>query len=139
MKGWWRLSASSTPVRFAFGASRARAAPECACCCSTLECALGMVGVVLTAALAHWSGWLVPVAVLLYLLIVIPIALLCGFWQAVIVSLTAVVAQSYLNAGAPAVEPGGGPGELGDAAGVCAGGAGGEPAFFAGDGACAGG
>jgi two-component system sensor histidine kinase KdpD len=58
-----------------------------------------MVGVVLTAALAHWSSWLVPVAVLLYLLIVIPIALLCGFWQAVIVSLTAVVAQSYLNAG----------------------------------------
>ncbi|MGA2850518.1 MAG: ATP-binding protein [Terracidiphilus sp.] len=76
---------------------------------STLECALGMVGVVLTAAVAHWSAWLVPVAVLLYLLIVIPIALLCGFWQAVIVSLTAVVAQSYLNAGGglsnPAADP----------------------------------
>jgi two-component system sensor histidine kinase KdpD len=76
---------------------------------STLECALGMVGVVLTAAVAHWSSWLVPVAVLLYLLIVIPIALLCGFWQAVIVSLTAVVAQSYLNAGGglsnPAADP----------------------------------
>ena len=64
-----------------------------------------MVGVVLTAALAHWSGWLVPVAVLLYLLIVIPIALLCGFWQAAIVSLTAVVAQSYLTTGQPLSNP----------------------------------
>jgi two-component system sensor histidine kinase KdpD len=64
-----------------------------------------MVGVVLTAAVAHWSGWLVPVAVLLYLLIVIPIALLCGFWQAVIVSLTAVVAQSYLTTGSPVSNP----------------------------------
>jgi two-component system, OmpR family, sensor histidine kinase KdpD len=66
---------------------------------------LGMVGVVLTAALAHWSGWLVPVAVLLYLLIVIPIALLCGFWQAVIVSLTAVVAQSYVTTSEPLSNP----------------------------------
>jgi two-component system sensor histidine kinase KdpD len=65
----------------------------------TLECALGIVGVVLAAAVAHWSGWLVPVAVLLYLLIVIPIALFCGFWQALIVSLSAVVAHSILNAG----------------------------------------
>jgi two-component system sensor histidine kinase KdpD len=72
---------------------------------STLECMLGMVGVVLTAALAHWSGWLVPVAVLLYLLIVIPIALLCGFWQAVIVSLTAVVAQSYVTTSEPLSNP----------------------------------
>jgi two-component system, OmpR family, sensor histidine kinase KdpD len=87
-------------VRFAFGASRRRGRGRgTRLLLSTLECALGMVGVVLTAALAHWSSWLVPVAVLLYLLIVIPIALLCGFWQAVIVSLTAVVAQSYLNAG----------------------------------------
>ena len=87
-------------MRFAFGASRRRGRGRgTRLLLSTLECALGMVGVVLTAALAHWSSWLVPVAVLLYLLIVIPIALLCGFWQAVIVSLTAVVAQSYLNAG----------------------------------------
>src|ERR1700722_12248710 len=92
------MSASSTPVRFIFGARRGRGSGM-RLLLSTLECALGMVGVVLTAALAHWSGWLVPVAVLLYLLIVIPIALLCGFWQAVIVSLTAVVAQGYLNAG----------------------------------------
>jgi len=104
------LSAGSTPVRFAFGASRRRGRGSgMRLLLSTLECALGMMGVVLTAAVAHWSGWLVPVAVLLYLLIVIPIALLCGFWQAVIVSLTAVVAQGYVNGGAgvsnPAADP----------------------------------
>jgi len=37
-------------------------------------------------------------AALLYLLIVVPTALLCGFWQAVIVSLSAVVAQSVFTA-----------------------------------------
>jgi len=36
----------------------------------TLESALGGVSVVLMAALAHWSSWLLPVAALLYLLIV---------------------------------------------------------------------
>jgi len=53
------------------------------------------------AALAHWSGWLLPVAVLLYLLIVVPTALLCGFWQAVVVSLTAVVLHGYFTARQP--------------------------------------
>src|SRR6202789_1791405 len=96
------MSASSTPVRFIFGARRGSGMRLLL---STLECLLGMVCVVLTAALAHWSGWLVPVAVLLYLLIVIPIALLCGFWQAVIVSLTAVVAQSYVTTGEPLSNP----------------------------------
>ncbi len=67
----------------------------------TLECALGIVAVVLVAALAHWSSWLLPVAALLYLLIVVPTALLCGFWQAVIVSLSAVVAQSLFTARQP--------------------------------------
>ena len=64
----------------------------------TLECALGVVAVILVAALAHWSPRLLPVAALLYLLIVVPTALLCGFWQAVIVSLSAVVAQSWFTA-----------------------------------------
>ncbi|MGO9775984.1 MAG: ATP-binding protein [Terracidiphilus sp.] len=59
-----------------------------------LECALGVVAVLLVSALAHWAGWLLPVAALLYLLIVVPIALLCGFWQAVIVSLSAVFLHS---------------------------------------------
>ena len=67
----------------------------------TLESALGAVSVVLIAALAHWFNWLLPVAALLYLLVVIPTALLCGFWQAAIVSLTAVVAQSWLSARQP--------------------------------------
>jgi two-component system sensor histidine kinase KdpD len=64
----------------------------------TLECALGVAAVILVAALAHWSSWLLPVAALLYLLIVVPMALLCGFWQAVIVSLSAVVAQGWFTA-----------------------------------------
>jgi len=68
-----------------------------------LECALGIVLVALAAALAHWSQWLLPVAVLLYLLIVVPTALLCGFWQAVTVSLSAVVAHSYFTAHQPAI------------------------------------
>ncbi|MGO9796936.1 MAG: ATP-binding protein [Terracidiphilus sp.] len=67
----------------------------------TLECALGVVAVILVAALTHWSPRLLPVAALLYLLIVVPTALLCGFWQAVIVSLSAVVAQGWFSAHHP--------------------------------------
>jgi two-component system sensor histidine kinase KdpD len=66
-----------------------------------LECALGILGVILAAALAHWFDWLLPVAALVYLAIVVPTALLCGFWQAVIVSLSAVVAHSFFNARQP--------------------------------------
>ena len=62
-----------------------------------LESALGIVAVILVAAFAHWSGWLLPVSLLLYLLIVVPTALLCGFWQAVIVSLSAVFLHSYFS------------------------------------------
>jgi two-component system sensor histidine kinase KdpD len=66
-----------------------------------LECALGMVAVVLVAALAHWAGWLLPVAALLYLLIVVPIALLSGFWQSVIVSAWAVFIHSIFSTRRP--------------------------------------
>jgi two-component system sensor histidine kinase KdpD len=66
-----------------------------------LECALGVVAVILVSALAHWAGWLLPVAALLYLLIVVPIALLCGFWQAVIVSLSAVFLHSFFTTRQP--------------------------------------
>ncbi len=55
----------------------------------------------MVAALTRWSGWLLPVAALLYLLIVVPTALLCGFWQAVIVSLSAVAAESFFTARQP--------------------------------------
>ncbi len=64
----------------------------------TLECALGVVVVILVAAFTHWWPRLLPVAALLYLLIVVATALLCGSWQAVIVSLSAVVAQSWFTA-----------------------------------------
>jgi two-component system sensor histidine kinase KdpD len=63
-----------------------------------LECALGILGVILIAALTQWSGWMFSVAVLLYLLIVVATALFSGFWQAVIVSLSAVGAQGFLTA-----------------------------------------
>jgi two-component system sensor histidine kinase KdpD len=95
-----RLSGSSLPARFAPGAMRGRGSGS-RLLLFTLECALGIVAVILVAALAHWSGWLLPVAVLLYLLIVIPIALLCGFWQAVIVSLSAVVVHGFFTARQP--------------------------------------
>jgi two-component system sensor histidine kinase KdpD len=53
------------------------------------------------ATLAHWFGWLLPVALLLYLLIVLPTALLCGFWQAAIVSFSAVVVHGIVTARQP--------------------------------------
>jgi two-component system sensor histidine kinase KdpD len=70
-----------------------------------LECFLGIVFVILVATLAHWTSSLLPVVVLLYLLIVVPTALLCGFWQAAIVSLSAVVIHSYLSARGPRLSP----------------------------------
>src|ERR1700690_1138804 len=90
------LSASFPPVRYGFRAWRGRGS-GLRVLLFTLECALGIVAVCLTSALAHWLGWLLPISVLLYLLIVIPIAQVYGFWQAVIVSLSAVVAQSYFT------------------------------------------
>ena len=68
-----------------------------------LECALGILLVIFAAAVTHWSGWLLPVSVLLYLLVVVPTALLCGFWQAVTVSLSAIVVHSYFTAHQPAI------------------------------------
>ena len=62
------------------------------------ECALGILSVVLVGVFAHWLQWLLPVAVVLYLLIIVPTALWCGFWQAVIVSFSAVAVQSYFAA-----------------------------------------
>src|ERR1039458_10089031 len=93
--GW--LSVSSVPARSVFGARSPRGSGS-RVLLFALECALGIVAVVLVAALAHWFGWLLPVALLLYLLIVLPTALLCGFWQAVIVSLSAVVVHSLFTA-----------------------------------------
>ena len=88
------MSASSFPARSVFGRGSSRGSGSRALL-FTLECALGIVAAVFVAALAHWFGWLLPVALLLYLLIVLPTALLCGFWQAAIVSLFAIVAHGY--------------------------------------------
>ena len=63
----------------------------------TLECSLGMLAVFMVGLLGHWFHWLLPVPELLSLLIVVPAALLSGFWQAVIVSLFAVLVQSYFT------------------------------------------
>jgi two-component system sensor histidine kinase KdpD len=99
-----RLSVVSLPVRFGFGRWRRRGFGSWLLLFA-LECALGILAVVLVGAVAHWSGWLLPVAVLLYLLIVIPIALLCGFWQAVIVSFSAVVVHGFFTTLQPRSNP----------------------------------
>jgi two-component system sensor histidine kinase KdpD len=91
------LSGTYIAVRTALGSRRARSSGLRALLFS-LECALGILAVVLIGALAHWFQWLLPVAALLSLLVVVPTALLCGFWQAVIVSLSAVGVQSYFTA-----------------------------------------
>ena len=91
------LATSFNPVRSSIGVRRWRGSGP-ALLLFVLECALGMVAVVLVSALTNLAGWLIPVAALIYLLIVVPIALLCGFWQAVIVSLSAVLFHAWFLA-----------------------------------------
>jgi len=91
----YRLPLNYIPVRSAFSARSSRASRAIL---FTLECALGVMAVVFVSALAHWFGGLLSVSVLLYLLIVAATALSCGFWQAVIVSLSAVLMQGYFTA-----------------------------------------
>ena len=95
------MAGSSIPVRSSLAVRRERLSSTRAIL-FVLECMLGMIAVVLVAALTQWSRWLLPVSVLLYLLIVVATALLCGFWQAVIVSLSAVGVQAYFTAHRPA-------------------------------------
>lgn len=91
-----RLSGTYIPLRTVFATRRSRGSGLQVLLFAT-ECALGIVSVILIGFIAHWFQWLFPVAVLLYLLIIVPTALLCGFWQAVIVSLSAVAVQSYFT------------------------------------------
>jgi len=91
---------SWNPVRMAFGANRSLGSGM-SVLLFALECALGILCVVLVAAFAHWAQWLLPIAVLLYLLIVVPTALLCGFWQAVIVSFSAVLMHGIFSSQRP--------------------------------------
>jgi len=87
------LAGSYIPVRAIFQRRWSRGSGQRALLFA-LECALGIVAVLLVATLVHWSRGLLPVAILLYLVIVVPMALLCGFWQAAIVSCSAVVMQA---------------------------------------------
>ena len=91
------MSGTYIPLRATFGPRRNRGMRSRALL-FTLESALGIVAVGLVGLLAHWFQWLLPVCALLCLLIVVPTALLCGFWQAVLVSLSAVAVQSYVTA-----------------------------------------
>ncbi len=91
------MSGTYIPLRTTLGARRTRGTGSRALL-FTLESALGIVSICFVGLLAHWFQWLLPVSALLCLLIVVPTALLCGFWQAVLVSLSAVVVQSYLTA-----------------------------------------
>jgi len=88
------LSGTSIPLRATLAGRRSRMSGMQVLLFAT-ECALGIVAVLLLGFIGHWLQWLLPIAVLLYLLIVVPMALWCGFWQAVIVSLSAVGVQSY--------------------------------------------
>ena len=90
--GW--LAGSYIPGQSVFAAKRGRGLRVLL---FVLECGLGSIGVALVAAFAHWARWVLPVTVLLYLLIVVATALLSGFWQAVIVSLSAVAIQAFFT------------------------------------------
>ncbi len=91
------MSGTYMPLSNAFSARRAKGSKS-----RTLlfvaECTVGSLAVLFVCLLAHWFQWMLPVAALLCLLVVVPAALLCGFWQAAVVSLSAVVVQSYLSA-----------------------------------------
>jgi len=94
------MSGSSISVRSIFGARHSRRS-GLGILLFILECALGVLAVILVSALSHWFGWLLPVVALLYMLIVVPTALFCGFWQAVIVSLSAVLVHGILTSRQP--------------------------------------
>ena len=69
-----------------------------------LESALGTLAVIMVASIAHWSGWLFPVVVPLYVLVVVATALLCGFWQAAIVSCAAFLVNAFYTVNHPSFE-----------------------------------
>jgi two-component system sensor histidine kinase KdpD len=85
-----RLSLSRIPFGFTSGAGRGLGMRVLL---FILECALGMAAVVLVAAVWPWLGALRSFSVLLFLLIVVFVTVLAGFWQAVIVSLSAVFVE----------------------------------------------
>lgn len=90
------MSGAYIPLRTALSARRPRGSGSRAIL-FTLECAFGVTAVFFIGVLAHWFPWMLQVAALLCLLVVVPIALLCGFWQSVVVSLFAVIVQSFVG------------------------------------------
>lgn len=102
------MSGTYIPLRSAFAEGRLRGSGV-RLVLSLGQCAVGIAAVVLIGFLTHWLQWLIPVAVLLYLLVIVPVALWGGFWQAAVVSLSAVGAQSYFTARFartnPAIDP----------------------------------
>ncbi|MBS1805973.1 MAG: DUF4118 domain-containing protein [Acidobacteria bacterium] len=102
------MAGTSIPIRPVFGETRLRGS-SMRVLLFLMECALGVASVLLVGFLSHWLQWLLPVVVLLYLLIIVPVALWCGFWQAAVVSLSAVGVQSYFTSSMartnPAVDP----------------------------------
>jgi two-component system, OmpR family, sensor histidine kinase KdpD len=84
-----RLHLRRIPILSFLGANPPRS-PELRWLQFVLECMLGGATVVLLTAPLPWSGWLLPVPLLFSLLVVAAMAWLCGFWQALIVSLLAV-------------------------------------------------
>ncbi|HZB88484.1 MAG TPA: ATP-binding protein [Terracidiphilus sp.] len=95
-KGRIGLSGTYIPLRTVLGLRRLRDSSSRPSIFA-LECVSGIVAVSFIGALVHWFPWLLAVAALLCLLVVVPIALLCGFWQAAIVSLCGVVVQSFVG------------------------------------------
>lgn len=91
------MSGTYIPLRTTLATRRTRGARSRAVLFA-LECTVGILAVSCIGLFSHWFQWLLPVAALLSLLVVVPTALFCGFWQAVIVSLSAVVVQSLLTA-----------------------------------------
>jgi len=91
------LSGTYIPLRSVLGSRRARGSGSRALLFA-LECSLGIAAVFAIGVFSHWFQWMLPVAALLSLLVVVPTALLCGFWQSVVVSLSAVGVHSYFTA-----------------------------------------
>jgi two-component system, OmpR family, sensor histidine kinase KdpD len=69
-----------------------------------LQSALGVAGTILVAALARRYAFQLPAAALLSLAIVVPMALFFGFWQAAIVSFSAVATGSLLKPQQPVLQ-----------------------------------
>ncbi len=91
------MSGAYIPVRTILGSRRVRGRGS-RTLLFAVESSLGIVAIAFVGLFAHWFQWLLPVSALLSLLVVVPTALLFGFWQAVLVSLSAVIVQSDLTA-----------------------------------------